>query len=266
MDLLRLRVGEGICSTRSASAATEPAGCPIFVTGVGGCRCCWKAEAIGGGTCCLTAVDRDICVTHACEPHQRHVRHSMGPAWVIKQVMLEALCVIAAAHLQLPEEAADEGYDIGDGHVILRILGQHDLDDSLDLIARHRLVEDRDVDYLSDAACACRCSNPSLCKVFVFPCMRARHCRLGASTALVLGVTEVATPGAADSALLWARDLHSSLVRGCSMVGSVSEFCTTQSAPELQALPTMPIAGPLMPCLQLHAENSIVFTNGWQLD
>ena len=78
------------------------------------------------------------------------------------EVQLEALYVTAAAHLQLPEEAADEGDDIGDGHMVPRILGKHDLDDSLDLIARHRLVEDRDVDYLSDAACACRCSNPSL--------------------------------------------------------------------------------------------------------
>ena len=65
---LRLRLGEGICSMRSASAATDPAGCPTFVTGGEAacccccrcCCCCWKAEAIGGA-CGLTAVDSDIC-------------------------------------------------------------------------------------------------------------------------------------------------------------------------------------------------------------
>ena len=67
-----------------------------------------------------------------------------------------------AAHLQLPEEAADEGDDVGDGHVVSRVLGQQDLNDGLDLVAGHRLVEYRDVDYLSNAACACRYSNPPL--------------------------------------------------------------------------------------------------------
>ena len=63
----------------------------------------------------------------------------------------------------------------------------------------------------------------------------------------------------------WQQPSHSSLVRGCSIWGSVSAFCTTHSAPELQAFPTIPMAGPLMPFLQLHhiAGAHQVQGNGW---
>ena len=59
------------------------------------------------------------------------------------------------ADLQPAQEAADEGDDVGDGHVVGGVPGQDDLDDCLHLVAGHCLVKDRDVDELADGICAC---------------------------------------------------------------------------------------------------------------